>query len=734
MTSSNPDQQDVPRLIIDQPDQPQRQVMLHGEGYRLGRDPEMEISIQHPAVSRLHALLQRQGKGQCWILRDLDSTNGLWWRGKRVREVELRDGDSISLAPATETDAPSLSFLNPAERPWDQLRRWTGATLIGGLGSAVLLFTLANLTVPVRGRLAMVRGPLALYDRNDRPLASAESSRHRELDSLRDFSPTLVDALLASEDNRFWWHPGMDPIGTARALLVNLTGGQLIEGGSSLTQQLARSLYPEMVGQGDTLLRKWRELMVALQLENRFSKAELLLSYLNRVYLGVGWGFEDAARIYFGKSARQLNLQESALLVGLLPSPNGHDPCQAPQLALEARNRVLNKMADSGRLSLDQARAARRRPIKLSKQACSRRNGSSAPFYSDQVRRDLTALVGADVAAEGNFLIETHLDPVLQAVVERQLRNLLNSASGLGISQGAAVVIDSRNGGVLAIAGGKDYRFSQFNRASMALRQPGSTFKLMTYLAALKRGIKPADRIDCRPLEWGGQRFESSCNGSLSLNSAFARSSNTAALRLARRVGLEQVIVQARALGISTPLDPVPGLALGQSEVLLIELTSAYAAVANDGLWHQPTTIRRLMDAESCSDDERKRCSNLTGAASGRESGSGSESRSGSESGNSARQGIDPAVAKQMQAMLRNVVRSGTGHSASLGGLEGGKTGTTNQGRDLLFIGYEPSRHWVLGIWLGNDDNSPSQSSSALAAGLWADIIRSAGRGSVSNH
>ncbi|NDD45861.1 MAG: penicillin-binding protein, partial [Synechococcaceae bacterium WB9_4xB_025] len=260
------------------------------------------------------------------------------------------------------------------------------------------------------------------------------------------------------------------------------------------------------------------------------------------------------------------------------------------------------------------------------------------------------------------------------------------------------------------------YRFSQFNRATMALRQPGSTFKLMTYLAALQRGIKAGDAVDCGPLDWGGQRFESTCGGQLSLTSAFASSSNTAALRLARRVGLEQVVRQARALGINTPLDPVPGLALGQSEVRLIDLTAAYAAVANDGLWNPPTTIRRLLDAESCAAEKVKRCGSLTGTDNTRVT--------------SARRALRKDVAKSMQAMLRSVVRAGTGTAASLGGQEGGKTGTTNDGRDLLFIGYEPSRHWVLGIWLGNDDNSPTASSSALAASLWGDIMRAAGRGS----
>ena len=701
-------------LTIHQLDRADRTIPLHGDRYRLGREDQLEIFLPHPTISRLHALLQRQGHR--WTLIDQGSTNGIWWRGRRVKELTLQDGDRITLAPATEPGAPTLAFTNPSERAGRRVATLSGALVATSLAIGSALLLLANASVPVRGRLATVQGPIALYDRNNQPVTSVDSQRHRELDRLKDFAPTLVDALLASEDNRFWWHPGIDAIGTLRALFTNVAGGEVLEGGSSLTQQLARSLYPDQVGQGDTLERKWRELLVALQLESRFSKAELLLSYLNRVYLGVGFGFEDAARFYFETSASQLTLEQSALLVGLLPSPNGHDPCRFPQRSLEARNLVLNKMADVGRLSLDQARQARRRPIQLAPKACSRLESGSAPFYTDQVRRDLTQLVGPEVAAEGNFLIETYLDPLLQSVVERELSRLIKGSGGLGVSEGAAVVLDSRNGGVLAISGGRDYRFSQFNRASMAVRQPGSTFKLMTYLAALERGISPGEQVDCGPLEWGGQRFESDCQGTLSLTSAFAFSNNTAALRLSRRVGLEQVVRQARALGINTPLDPVPGLALGQSEIRLIELTSAYAAVANGGLWHPPTTIRRLMDAETCNQENASQCRSLTATGSG--------------SLNAARRAMKPETAKTMQTLLRTVVRSGTGRGAFVGGQEGGKTGTTNDGRDLLFIGYEPTRHWVLGIWLGNDDNSPTASSSALAAGLWGDIIRAAGRGS----
>ena len=684
---------------------------LVGEAYRLGRSAAAEIPFRSAAVSQQHALLERRGRR--WLLRDLGSTNGLWWRGRRVQELLLVPGDRVCLAPGGD-EAPWLLFeQGRSPRLWTRLGALLrGSSLLlaaaGGLGLAAL--GLALLQVPIRGDLASVRGPLVLYDRQNRPISSAESSQHRENRSLGDYPQLLVDALLSSEDSRFWWHPGVDPIGTGRALAVNLLGGRVLEGGSSITQQLARSLYPEQVGEGETLARKWRELLVALQLEARFSKEDLLLSYLNRVYLGVGWGFEDASRHYFGRPARELKLEEATLLVGLLPSPNGYDPCTNPQAALDARNRVLLKMVDNGRLSTDGARRARRQPIGLAPAACSRGGWTGerpAPFYPDQVRRDLEVLLGADVAAEGNFLVSTHFDPLLQRVVERRLQRLLASA-GPSVSEGAVVVLDSRNGGILAIAGGRDYNRSQYNRASMALRQPGSTFKLFTYLEAFERGLRPGDRVSCSPLDWGGQAYRSGCGGNLSLRSAFASSSNTAALRLARRFGLEQVVARARDLGITTPLDPVPGLVLGQAEVRLLELTAAYAAVANGGVWHAPTTIRQLTDGEA--------------------RGAGSRSTRPLSPG---RRVIREDTARQMQLLLRGVVHGGTGSAASLGGDEGGKTGTTNDGRDLLFVGYEPQRQWTVGIWLGNDDNRPTGSSSSLAAGLWSDIIRSAGQGSL---
>jgi membrane peptidoglycan carboxypeptidase len=715
-----------PALLLQVPGRSERRVQLQPGLYRIGRSEDCELQLDHPAVSRDHALLELRG-GR-WLLLDHGSTNGLWWRGRRVKELLLADGDRVRFGPAEQPDLPELSFRQPVLGWAERIARTAALALalVAGLGTSS--FALALLLTPIRGSLAPVRGPLALYDRDGKPLASAEGQRHRELAQLSDYPEVLRQALLASEDSRFWWHPGVDPIGTARALLTNLAGGRVLEGGSTLTQQLARSLYPEQVGQGETLGRKWRELLVSLQLEARFSKRDLLLSYLNRVYLGSGWGFEDASRHLFAKPARALQLEEAALLVGLLPSPNGYDPCVDPQAALESRNRVLAKMVDSGRIDAETGRRARRRPVQVAASACRQSGqGRGAPFYTDQVRRDLAAQVGPDVAAEGNFLIDTHLDPALQMVVERQLRQRLSSSAGLGVSEGAVVVLDARNGGILAVAGGRDYGRSQFNRATMALRQPGSTFKLFPYLVALERGGRVTDAIACGPLQWSGQTFASDCGGSLSLASAFARSSNTAALRLARRAGLVAV-QKARDLGIRSPLEPVPGLALGQSEVTLLELTAAYATVANGGTWYAPSTIRRLVDGESCRNDDRHRCA--TAADPGQSATPAKPAAGGGAGGGitPGRRVLAPATAQAMQELLRAVVRSGTGQAAYLGGQEGGKTGTTNDSRDLLFVGYDPKRHWVIGIWLGNDDNSPTRASSALAAGLWSEIIRASGR------
>ncbi|MFM7315208.1 MAG: transglycosylase domain-containing protein, partial [Cyanobium sp.] len=346
--------------------EPRRQV-LHSGCYRIGRDAALEIGIQHGAVSRRHALLER--RGDRWLLRDDRSTNGLWWKGRRFRALQLADGDRVRFGPPDQDGLPEIVFHQPGTVVRLRVVRALSLILATGAGLGLLLLWLGALRMPVRSDLASLRGPLLLYDGSGRPIASAQDQRHRDLPHLSDYPPVLIDALLSSEDSRFWWHPGVDPIGTARALLTNVLGGRVLEGGSTLTQQLARSLYPQLVGQGDSLGRKLRELMVALQLEARFSKHDLLLSYLNTVFLGAGWGFEDASRRLFGRPAAELRLEEAALLVGLLPSPNGYDPCLDPTAALASRNGVLTKMVENGRLGAAPARGARRPPISLAPSA-----------------------------------------------------------------------------------------------------------------------------------------------------------------------------------------------------------------------------------------------------------------------------------------------------------------------------------------------------------------------------
>lgn len=703
-----------PQLVVHQGLAPPQTIDLLPGQYRIGRDGDLDVVIDHSAVSREHALLE--GRGRVWRLRDAGSTNGLWWQGRRIHELLLNDGDRVQLGPPNQVDLPTLQFSLPPLPELQRLRLIVGWMICAGLGGGSLLLLLSVALMPIKGSLATVRGPLALYDRSGRPISSLDTIKHRELAGLSDYPGTLVDALLASEDSRFWWHPGVDPIGTARALFTNLLGGRVLQGGSTLTQQLARSLYPDEVGNGETLQRKWRELLVALQLEARYSKRDLLLSYLNRVYLGVGWGFEDASRHYFGRSARQLSLEESSLLVGLLPSPNGFDPCVDPAAALESRNQVLSKMAATGRISDDRARRASRAPVIIAPQAC-RSNPAlrGAPYYTDQVRRDLEQLVGSDAAQQGNYLIDTHLDLGLQQRIEALLRRWIDTHRDQAVSQGAVVVLDYRNGGIVAIAGGRDYSSSQFNRASMALRQPGSTFKLVPYTLALERGLGEGSVVSCDPLDWGGIHYSSTCHGGLSLTTALAISSNTAALRLSRRVGLESVVQKARDLGIDSPMRAVPGLALGQSEATLLEMSSAYAAIANGGIWHAPRTIRRLIDAERCQGLADPRCRQAANQA--------------APLANPGRRATTTRVSDTLQAMLQAVVRQGTGRAAYRGGGEGGKTGTTNDSRDLWFIGFDPAHHWVVGVWLGNDDNRPTRAGSGLAAALWNEIIAAAGSG-----
>jgi len=695
---------------------------LLGERYILGRSSsECDVVIRSPIVSQVHASLTRDRTrpGHPFVLKDKHSTNGIYRGKKRVSQTPLTHQDVVTLGPAALADAVTVRFVDPP--PWYvqsaryALYGFTGLSLAVGAWIVAIEWP----KVPMRPLPESVQGPVIIYaQEGDQqvPLRPQRNRAHVEQRRLADFSPYLPKALVASEDSRYYWHLGVDPIGTLRALLVNLRGREIRQGGSTLSQQLARSIYREYVGTDDSAGRKIREAIVALKLETFYSKNDLLLTYLNRVYLGSNlYGFEDAAQFYFAKSARDLTLAEAATLVGILPAPNAFNPVQDYQAAIAYRDRVLNRMVSLGMVSQQEARRARRSRIEISPNAREELQGTRAPYFYSYIFQELEQVLGVQLAREGNFIVETDLNLNLQAQAEAALRESVNSPGrSLGYSQGAIITVDTSTGAVLAMVGGTDYGQSQFNRASQARRQPGSTFKVFAYAAALEQGISPGTAYSCSPLNWGGRQFRGcrSGAGALDMYAGLARSENVVALRIAQAVGLEKVVQVARRLGIESDLNPVPGLILGQSEVTPLEITGSFAAIANEGVWNRPHGIVRVLDSSDCTDPQDIESCRLI-----YEFG---------QAGDAEREALSAGVANQLSQLMRGVVQGGTGRAAALGLGEAGKTGTTDDNRDLWFIGFIPRYQVTTTVWLGNDDNTPTQASSGQAAALWAEYMGAA--------
>ena len=361
----------------------------------------------------------------------------------------------------------------------------------------------------------------------------------------------------------------------------------------------------------------------------------------------------------------------------------------------------------------EEAERARRSLIEVSPRARRTFADAIAPYFYSYVLEELRSFLGAEEVKKGNFIIETALDPELQKAAELSLENSIQEdGSRVGFSQGAVVSLDTRTGAIVALVGGTDYSSSQFNRATQARRQPGSTFKIFAYAAAIASGIAPDKEYSCNPISWQGQRYKACerSSGNIDMYRALAQSENAVALRVAKDVGLNRVVQMANTMGIESPLEAVPGLVLGQSEVSVLEITGAYATLANNGVWYRPHGIQRILDGSDCSDTEDiQTCREIYNF----------ETQE-----HNYRQAIKKQVAKRMTKMLRQVVDQGTGRAAKLGEGEAGKTGTTDKAVDLWFIGYVPKEDLVTGIWLGNDDNSPTRGSSSQAARLWGKYMR----------
>ncbi|MGJ3247019.1 MAG: transglycosylase domain-containing protein [Elainellaceae cyanobacterium] len=708
----------VPELWVQDSESDRADIYpLLGDRYLLGRSSNScDIVVRNPVVSQVHLSVTRDSRRprNPFIIKDEKSTNGIYLGKRRVAKLPLRHGDILTLGPPELAAAVRLQFVDPP--PWYVKTARYG--LYGFLGITALTAVWIGAEwqkFSVRPLPASVQGPVIVYAGDDEtPLRAPRNQAHLELAQLSDFSQYLPKAVIASEDTRYYWHLGVDPLGILRALITNVRGGEIREGGSTVSQQLARSVFRDYVGTEDSPARKLREAVVALKLETFYSKDFLLKTYLNRVYLGSGnSGFEDAARFYFDKSASDLTLSEAATLVGILPAPNRFNPVRDYEAAVSLRNRVISRMAALGMVSQEEAQRARRSRIEISPKAIEELESTIAPYFYAQVFFELEALLGSQLAQEGNFIVETELDPRLQTFAEGSLENSINTTgAALGFSQGAIVTLDSATGSVKSMVGGLDFQQSQFNRATQALRQPGSTFKVFAYTAALVQGISPGTQFSCAPLNWGGQSFEGCRSGASSLDmySGLARSENVVALRIAQEVGLDAVVRIAQRMGIRSELNPTPGLILGQSEVTLIEMTEAFGVLANQGLYNRPHLISRILDSSDCANaNDLSTCRVIYSYA---------------EDAESNMSVIDSSVADRMTGLLQGVIQGGTGRNAYIGVGEAGKTGTTNDNIDLWFVGYVPRQNLVTGVWLGNDDNTPTSGSSAQAADLWGDYMQ----------
>ena len=678
---------------------------------RIGRDPACELSLAEPGLSRVHAVLERDhASDRDLTLEDFNSANGLFHRDRRIRRIALRHGDVVQLGSPLKGQAPELRYQHPRSA-LEQAGHLLGLSAL--LGSALLVSgMLAAATIGGGSKIRAMSGPVKIFSASGRQIDAREGSS-TALPSLQSYPLHLRQALMASEEARFGWNSGLDLFGTLRSALRRSGGG------SGLTQQVARMVYPE-VGRDLSLTRKLRELWVALQLEVGFSKNQILKLYLDRAYLGLGAeGFEQAAQLYFRKSASDLDVGQSAFLVGLLPSPNGYSPCNTddPGAGLERRNLVLKLMHEQGWLSDQGLIDAQRRPLNIDPSACRESSFTSYPFFADYVIGELEGTrFGLDLSGEdagGNYAVFSTIDPAVQALAQQQLQRFLEGpAASVGLTQGALITLNTESGDILAYVGGGDYSRSSFDRVQ-ALRQPGSAFKLFPFLAALNAGVTPADPISCAPLAYvaGCSHGAGSTGGSATVRDGFAFSENVVALRLAERAGLGEVIKLARRLGISTPLEPDFNTILGGRETYLYELARAYAVVANGGRSVPMHGVSRIYDLGICqSIKSLERCPERGVTV---------------PIGEQPRQLLSPEVAAEMDQLLAAVVQSGTGRAAGLVSDARGKTGTTNNGVDVVFVGYSPSLKLLTAIWMGNDNNRPAEAASgALVAELWGRYMR----------
>lgn len=619
----------------------------------------------------------------------------------RARPSRQATPPAEAAAPARRPRASTTATPAPRCVPAKALRRGGGRRLLAwlvvlavwgslALGAALLWFTW-DMPRPEAAALAATRRPSVTLLAADGSLLATQGDLYGRAVRLRELPAHLPAALLAVEDRRFYSHFGLDPLGLARAAWANWRAGEVVQGGSTLTQQLAKNLFltPER-----SLRRKVQEALLALWLERRFGKEELLELYLNRVYLGAGaYGVDAAARLYFGVPATRLALWQSAMLAGLPKAPSRLNPRASPDLAVARAAEVLEAMAETGAITRAQMEAELSR-IRLP----ARPALGGAGWFADWALEDLAERFPGNA----DLVLRATLDPGLQALAEARLAALLEGPGArAGVREGAVVALDAASGAVRAMVGGRDYRQSQFNRAASARRQPGSAFKPIVFLAAVERaGMAPDDLVSDEPLSlrgWSPGNGSWRSRGEITLEEALAHSVNTAAVRVLLRAGGPRAAAEmAERLGLSGRFPNDASLALGTGEVTLLDLAAAYAAIVNGGMRVEPFGI----------------------AAAAAEGG-----RALPVPRQAPRRVVAAEDAAAVKRMLAAVVARGTGRAAALPGRAvGGKTGTTQDFRDAWFVGHVGSL--VIGVWLGNDDGQPMEEvqGGTLPARLFREI------------
>jgi penicillin-binding protein 1A len=665
------------------------------EGARVPPKPQRPKAVKSKSKDKGQGKKKPGGKGMVLradaSMRSVPALSSLADERRRPR-----DHDEYEARPAPRRPEKR----DKPERESGAVRRLVGGlfywTLVAGLWLAIaiggLLFYYAMSLPDTSGLWDVAHTPSLSILASDGEVLSHRGDLLGGRVSVADLPSYVPEAVIATEDQRFYYHFGVDPIGLLRALYQNLRAGTVVQGGSTITQQLAKNVF---LKPDRTISRKIQEMLLAIWLEARYSKEQILNLYLNRVYFGGGaYGIEGASERYFKKSAHDLTLPEAAMLAGLLKAPSHYSPTNDIELARRRASIVLNNMVLAGYITPEAARDAVAHPASLEGYSAS----GSINYFVDWIADALPGFAGQP---NTDLTVRTTIDPVLQRAAEQIVaRALAEDGPKVGATQ-AAFVAMTPDGAVRAMVGGRSYAQSQFNRAVQAQRQPGSAFKAFVYLTAMERGLTPETvRVD-RPVSYGGwspANYSGRFEGPMTLRHALADSVNTVAVQVAQEVGIRNIIRTAHRLGIQETLQPNLSLALGTCDVNLLELTAAYAAFANGGYGVIPHGIEEVRSRDG---DELYQ-------------------RSGSGLG---RVMSEDALGK-MNYMLKAVLEEGTGRKAALADRPAaGKTGTSQDYRDAWFIGF--TADLVVGVWVGNDNRAPMKkvTGGSLPGTIWHDFM-----------